>query len=115
MFIYFASPYTSKDIEIVKRRFKEVEAATAFFMKAGFAIYSPIVHCHEIAVKYGLPTDADFWYTYNMRFLSVARECWVLKLDDWSESKGVRMEVDYCKIHFKSILYIEPDQLSRYV
>jgi hypothetical protein len=50
-----------------------------------------------------------------MRFLTVAKEMWVLKLDGWSESKGVKMELDYCRIHFKPIIYIEPDQLSRYI
>lgn len=112
--IYLASPYSSKVPAVVEERFLTVEAATAAFMKAGLPMYSPIVHCHNIAQKYNLPTDADFWYTYNVRFMSVARAIWVLKLDGWAESRGVKMEIDYAKIHFKPMLYVEPDQLSHY-
>ena len=115
MITYLTSPYSSKEKGVPQQRFEEVEKATAFFMKHGHAVYSPIVHCHRIASLYDLPTDADFWWRYNQRFMIAARDIWVLKLEGWSESKGVRMEVDFANTFFKPVLYIEPDQLTRYV
>lgn len=115
MITYFASPYTNPDQKIVEARYLAVQEATAFFMKAGFAIYSPIVHCHEIAKKFKLPTDWEFWWRYNQRFMASAKDIWILKLDGWAESKGVKAELEYANTHMKGVLYIEPDQLSRYV
>lgn len=115
MITYFASPYTNKDSAVVEERFLKVQEATAFFMKHGFATYSPIVHCHEIVKKFDLPTTWDFWWAYNQRFMASAKDIWVFKLDGWSESKGVQKEIEYANTHFKPVLFIEPDQLSRYV
>lgn len=115
MFIYLASPYSHKDEKIVLDRFNQTQAAVAFFFKHGITLYSPIVHCHEIATKFDLPTDAKFWQRHNHRMLGSARELWVLQLMNWSASLGVQDEIQYAITHHKPITHIVPDQLSRYV
>lgn len=115
MFIYLASPYSHKDKKIVLDRFDKTEATVAFFFERGITIYSPIVHCHEIATKFRLPTDAEFWQRHNHRMLGSSQQLWVLKLDGWEASLGVKDELTYAITHHKPVSWIEPDQLSRYV
>lgn len=92
--IYLASPYTSRDSLIIKTRFLIVEQVTAQLLEQGHFIYSPIIHCHQLASKYALPTDFDFWRRYNFDMIRRCDEFWVLTIPGWQESKGVTAECD---------------------
>lgn len=91
--IYLASPYTHKDPHVVQERYDLTEQCTYELLKRGLPVFSPIVHCHKIAVDFGLPTDAAYWEKYNMEFLRRARELYILTIDGWQESKGMKQEI----------------------
>lgn len=93
--IYLASPYSSPDPLIVRTRFLLTEQCCAALIKRDEFVWSPIVHCHELATRYSLPTDAEFWKRYNFDFIRRADAVYVLKIPGWDESKGVRMELDF--------------------
>ena len=93
--IYLASPYTSSEPGMPLYRFQCTEYHTAKFMKLGFPIFSPIVHCHELAKKYGMPTTFEYWWKYNEAFLRAAEELWVLCLPGWDKSMGVLREIEW--------------------
>lgn len=95
--IYLASPYSHKDPLIVRTRFLLVEQATAALIKQGHFVWSPIVHCHEMATKYAMPTDADFWKSYNFDFIRRADAVWLLAISGWDQSRGVAMELDIAR------------------
>ena len=101
MFIYLASPYTNDP----DNNFKLAEAHTAKALKQGLVIFSPIVHCHEIAKEYNLPPDFDFWQNYNFGMLRSAEVLHVLMIEGWEDSKGVQAEIDFAVQHDISILY----------
>lgn len=61
-------------------------------MQEGLVIYSPIAHCHPIAVRVGLPRDWQFWEKFDRTMLSNAKELWILKLPGWECSRGVAAE-----------------------
>lgn len=92
-FIYLASPYTDDDPEVVLSRYEATRAFTANALEEGFHVYSPIVHCHELAHYHSLPKDFEFWKSYNLAMLTAASHLWVLALEGWQESKGVQMEI----------------------
>lgn len=92
--IYLASPYSNKDPHIVRDRFLLVEQCTALLIQQGIFVWSPIVHCHEMAAKYKLPTDAAFWKSYNFDFIRRADAVYILRIPGWDESVGVKMEMD---------------------
>lgn len=96
-FTYVASPYSSKDPEIIQRRFNIVEEFTGLRLLQGEHLYSPIVHCHEIAKKYDLPKDFKFWQDYNRAMLSTASLMIVLMIDGWKESVGVQGEIEFAE------------------
>ena len=60
-FVYLASPYTHKKREVMMDRHHAASVATAQLLLKGAVVFSPIVHCHEIALEHQLPTDFAFW------------------------------------------------------
>jgi len=99
--IYLASAYSHPDPLIMKTRFLMVEEATAELLRAKQVVFSPIVHCHEIAIKYKLPTDFAFWQGYCLQMLKCASELIVFAPDEsWRESKGVLAEMEFAQNFF---------------
>lgn len=104
--IYLASPYSNPDPLIVRNRFLLVEQATAELIKQKLFVWSPIVHCHELATKFGLPTDAAFWAEYNFDFIRRSDAVFVLKIPGWDESKGVKMEISLANAAFIPLQFV---------
>jgi len=94
-FVYIASPYTHASSEVMQARFEAAEAYVAQQLRLGRHVYSPIVHCHALASKYTLPTDAEYWRAYNYAMLAKAMVLEILMLDGWQESVGVKGEQEY--------------------
>jgi hypothetical protein len=91
-FIYLGSPYSYHHPIVVMDRFNRTERLVAQLLKRNYHIYSPIVHCHELAHKYDLPKDAMFWQSYNYAMLAKASQLWVYRLPGWEESTGLTAE-----------------------
>jgi hypothetical protein len=90
--IYLASPYSGTPEEM-QERYEAARERTADFLSRNFMIYSPIVHCHELAKHHNLPKDFAFWRDYNFHFLALAEQLWVYMLPGWHTSQGVTREV----------------------
>lgn len=90
--IYLASPYSDPDSAVMEQRFDAVCRKAGELMQAGHVIYSPIVHCHPIAVRVDLPREWTFWERFDREMLRNAREVWILKLPGWETSRGVQAE-----------------------
>lgn len=93
--IYIASPYSSQSGTLMQLRFEQVECFTANLLNAGIFAFSPIVYGHEIAKSYTLPTSAEWWKEFNRHMLLASRGMYILMLDGWRESVGVRMEREW--------------------
>lgn len=93
-FIYLASPYTDPDKAVRQLRFEQAAEFTARQLRDGVNIYSPIVHNHELAVRYELPKEFDFWQKHNYALLAKASELWVLAIPGYDRSRGVMAEIE---------------------
>ena len=91
--IYLASPYSHADPEVMEDRFRRVCAVASRLMLQGLHIFSPIAHCHPIAVTGGLPKGWEFWGSYDKDIISKCDRFLVLRLPGWEESKGVQAEI----------------------
>jgi hypothetical protein len=91
--LYLASPYTHGDPRVREARFDAACRATAALVRAGHVVFSPVVHSHPL-VRFGLPTDWEYWERCDREYLRHATELVVLKLDGWRESVGVQAEID---------------------
>jgi hypothetical protein len=95
--IYVASPYSHDSDVIMEQRFLEAEKFVARALFLGLHVYSPIVHCHQLACKYDMPKNAKFWENYNHDLLERSDAVVVLRLDGWDESKGVGAEMAHAR------------------
>ena len=105
--IYLASPYMD-DCELIrKKRYLEVAEVTAALIKRGRHVFSPIVFCHPMALKYDLPKDYDFWIGYNEAMLKVCNALYVLCINGIDTSVGVNREIIIAEAESIPILFIE--------
>ena len=99
--IYLASPYTHKDRNIEIARWSRVSAICAQIFATGeFYPYSPIAHSFCLVQEgnkhFGLNLNGDFnlWKAYDHAFMTKCDELWILQLDGWIESKGIKSETE---------------------
>lgn len=92
--IFLASPFSHSNKDIEYERYEAaLGCAAALIDKFKLPIFSPIVHCYPMSRDYDMPKDAKFWRKYNTAFLRKADALYVLTIDGWQESKGVKREV----------------------
>lgn len=106
-YIYLASPYTHEDPAIMEVRYEAVLFKTAELLRSFVAVYSPIVHCHELAKYHELPRDYKFWEWYNSCMLEACSQLQVLCLPKWNRSDGVQSEIQEALRLGKPVSYIE--------
>lgn len=96
-YIYLASPYSHANPDVMEARFLAAEAVLAHLLRTSEWTYSPIVHCHALAKRHDLPTDHEFWGSYNLAMLHRAHNITVLTLPGWEESRGVQQELQWAR------------------
>lgn len=102
-FSYLASSYSHRDptwteeqrFEHREVRYRAAVKATGWCLSKKLWVYSPIVHCHDLARAYKLPTDALFWQQYNEAMIDSFKAVVVLCDDSWQSSRGVNMEINF--------------------
>lgn len=115
--IYLASLYsngasTDSDLhkEVRQLRYEYTLKRLAEFMLEGNFVFSPIVHCHEAANKYGLPKDYEFYKNNDRHFVGLSEEVWVLMMEDdlgsWEFSHGMQDEIKYALDNNIPVKYI---------
>ena len=107
-YYYLASPYTHKDPTVRQQRYEEVQYYTGLFVLNNLHIFSPIVHSHDLAVKYALPVDITFWKDYCEAMLQPALAIWVLQLPGWDDSNGIKSEIEFAMANKIPISYVDP-------
>ena len=109
--IYLASPYSHADPAVRETRYQAACHATAALLKAGFVVFSPIVHSHPL-VAFDLPTGWDFWERIDRAYLSRCDEVVVLTLDGWQQSTGVRAEIAIARDLGKPVRFLGVDKAA---
>ena len=94
-YIYLGSPYSDERTAVQRTRYLQAAEVTAKLLMKGIHVYSPIVHCHELAVRFTLPGDFAFWKKYNLAMLSKASGLAILELPGWETSRGLSEEIRY--------------------
>lgn len=104
--IYLACPYSHEDPDVRERRVLMADKATAWIMSDGFVVYSPLSHSHRVARHLDNHLDHVFWLNQCASFVEWADELWVLTLDGWKESKGIRVETGMAHRLGKPVVHI---------
>ena len=109
--IYLASPYTHKNEAVREYRFLVARYFTITSLRNHQPIFSPIVYGKDMERQIG--TDYLSWQAINDAMIRACSEFWVLQIDGWEDSKGVRHEIKLAKALRKPITYLEPPELPR--
>ena len=98
MKIYLACPYSDPDPSVRDSRVLAVDMAAASLMEQGHIVFSPLSHSHPISRFCKVdPTDHDFWLRQDLAWLRHCDELWVLTIDGWEGSKGIKTEIEEAK------------------
>lgn len=104
--IYLASPYSHPDIDVRVWRFEQVAYAAAHLMGEGHLVFSPITHSHPIAIC-GISGAWERWHDFDELMIRVCEEgFWILMLDGWRASVGVRAEKQIAESLSRPIRYV---------
>lgn len=88
--IYLSVPYSGME----ELSFEVSCLMTAFLMKTGATVFSPIVHSHVLVSKYDMPLDHEFWLKHDLEVLKKCDEMYVIALPGWEKSVGVQREIE---------------------
>lgn len=107
-FIFLASPYSDRRAEVRNERYLGAVKASAYLVRAGMAVYSPIAFWHPIAEIHSMPGDAAYWLEQNRAFIEKCDRLYLLMLDGWEKSVGVCLEVAMARALDKQIIQFPP-------
>ncbi len=110
-FAYVATPY-SKYPEGIEKAYELACGQTAFLLKSDIPVYSPIAATHGIAIHGNIdPLDHDIWLTADHPFMELASALIVCKAESWTESYGMKYEIEYFISQHKPIFYMELSEM----
>ncbi|KKL45096.1 hypothetical protein LCGC14_2359110 [marine sediment metagenome] len=109
--IYLASPYSNLHPEWRQALYERACEATIGLMKRKKVVFSPIVHCHPLAVLGGFGTDFKQWGKFCLRILKASDVMYILMLTDWEKSVGIAKEYLFCLEHSIPVKFLHPDSL----
>jgi hypothetical protein len=95
-----------------QRRYEYVRDKTAELFKAGNKVYSPIVHCFDMANHNDLPQSYEFWQETDRHMIDISEGIFVLKMEThdgltWEDSTGMKDEVTYAILIGKPIIFLD--------
>ena len=115
---YLALPYTgSYGPDCPRYRlefsFQMANAVAARLMEGGEVVFSPISHSHPIGnfmVTY--EKDHDFWMAQNEQIMNFCNRIYVVRIDGWRKSRGVRWEIEWFQRRDLPVFLLHIDQAS---
>jgi hypothetical protein len=92
--IYLAAPYSATTEAETEERMEVFSRVMARLIKDGEVVVSPLV-CHYIRKHGDLPGDWNFWQDYSRTLLKSCSELVIIDMPGWTESTGVRGEINF--------------------
>ena len=110
--IYLAGPLLHEDLLIMEDRFVAMNKVTAIILCEQDSIvpYSPISHTFYVANHCTVEVD---WYEFSKQHLIDKDGMIIVMLDGWEESKGIQIEIEFCKKHGIPYMYSTPEKILR--
>jgi hypothetical protein len=105
--IYFASPYSDSNPDVVNERYNKTCNKVAELVSQGNIVMSPILYGHTLLQYKEMPGDWQFWKNFCESFLYKSDEMFVYKIEGWDKSTGLLAEVELAKSLNIKITYLE--------
>lgn len=86
---------------------------SAQLLTEGLNVYSPIAHCHGIAVHGGIdPMDLSIWLAFDAAMMAKADAMIVAMMTGWETSTGIRHEIQAFVEAGKPVYFLDPADLG---
>jgi hypothetical protein len=108
--IYLASPYSDQSPTVRHWRFCAAVAAVQRMTGHDLIAFSPVAVSVPMVLNGVRPWDDPWWYEWSMAFLKRSDELWILPLDGWDRSAGVKCEI--VAAHDLGIQVVVADELT---
>lgn len=108
--IYLALPYSHSNPEIRKARFDIATAVSVSLMKQGAVVFSPITYSHQFC-QYGIGIDFNTWADFDYSMIDWADELWLLEINGFECSFGVRKELEKARQTKTPVVRISQNKL----
>src|SRR4051812_1832695 len=93
--LYLASPWSHPDPAVRQQRYHDALMATVALFRSGRIVYSPIVYSHQLhAAGVGSTGAMDEWEPLDRAMIRNSSMVWVLMLDGYKESRGIKAELE---------------------
>jgi len=103
---YVATPYSKYAVGI-EQAFIDACRATAWLLKQGVNVFSPIAHTHLLAIHGNIdPLDHEIWLPADKPMMLNACGLIVVRMDGWADSYGISEEIKSFEVQKKPILYL---------
>lgn len=106
LLIYLASPYSHNSPAVRMHRFLEARRFAIDAIKNGVPLFSPIVYGKDMETAIG--TAYEPWQGLNDAMVRSCEAVWVLCLEDWAKSRGVRHEIEFAQSLGKPVYFFQP-------
>jgi hypothetical protein len=115
---YLASPFSHPDTKVEESRYQLVSQVAANLVDRGHVLFCPITHARPMAPYRTLKPRVDgsgfnSWEHMDLEFIRRCDELWVVCLDGWENSVGVRTEVEFARRCHKPVLYLRAQDLEQ--
>jgi hypothetical protein len=110
--IYLAAPYTHTEDAVEKIRELTITFIAGRLEKAGYSIFSPITHSARLGQILHFEGDYDTWKKTDRLFVNRLDEVWVVALEGWHCSKGVKDEMAYAQELGKTVRLVQYSPLT---
>ncbi len=106
--VYLACPYSHPDKAVVEERMRLMCIADANIIMRGVHTVTPLSK-HFIIEHGDIPGDWSYWGDYSKNLIDRCDAVYVIMLDGWEDSVGVKEEIAYAKKYDISVIYCKPD------
>ena len=107
--VYLASPYSHPNKAVEHKRYKQVTKAGAIIKRdiPDVTLFLPITQSYHMVKEIpSLGGEFDKWKDDDLFMVNKSDELWVLLIDGWDKSIGVKAEIEYATKKKKKIRYI---------
>jgi Domain of unknown function (DUF1937). len=104
--VYLSIPYSDKSKLVVRRRMEVFNQITLKLLSMGVHVVSPMLVEH-LLTDTDIEITYDRWSEYCETMMNSCDELWVIQVEGWDKSTGVKAEIEYAKKTKKAVAFLE--------
>lgn len=111
--IYLACPYSYPSPTVRADRVEFASMVAADLMARAEVVFSPITHGHAVArhLPSGITNSRGFWMRQCLPVLRRCGALYILPLEGWAHSRGVKAEIEFAEHALIPVRLLEPRAL----